>query len=117
MVVENPLNFYLELHKGEFGMRPVYEPRGHKEGQPTETWWFPKFIAEGFVEKYKANIPSVDPNWPDEMAAAVYKDCKPYEEHLARQKTARTSQHQKRWRYIVSTKLSVEQQNKKEDSG
>jgi len=106
LVIDNLINFYLELHKGEFSMKPIYEPQGHlKNGAPMQVWWFPKFIAEGFVEKYKANIPSVDPNWPDELAAAVYRECRPYLDHLARQEAARRVQHPARWEYLVANGL------------
>ena len=93
LVIENRLNFYLELQKGKYGLKPIYEPRGHvKRGVPLQVWWFPKFIAEGFVERYKANTPSIDPNWPDELAAEVYRECMPDIDHLGRQEAARAEQ-------------------------
>jgi hypothetical protein len=108
LVIENQLNFYLELKKGKYGLKPIYEPQGHiKSGAPLQVWWFPKFIAEGFIERFKANTPSVDTNWPDELAAEVYRECRPYIDHLARQEAARAEQVPARWEFLVANGLVV----------
>jgi hypothetical protein len=109
LVTDEPINFYLELHKGECGLHPIYEPQGHVHHPPMHVWWFPRFIAEGFVEKYKANTPSVDPNWPDELAAAVYRECRPYQDHRERQEAARLQQASARWEFLVKSGLVVKE--------
>jgi hypothetical protein len=105
LVVDEPINFYLELQKGKYGMRPIYEPQGHTNHPPKLVWWFPKFIAAGFVERYKANTPSVDPNWPDELAAEIYAECKPFQDHRERQEVALHAQQTARWEFLVANGL------------
>lgn len=99
------LNFYLELHKGEFDLRPIYEPFGHRDGMPIEIWWYPAFIALGFKEKFEANKLCVDPNWPDELAAEVYRECKPFLDHKERINKAAYDQRTARHEYVVKREL------------
>ena len=110
-VAKEPLNFYLELHKGECGLQPIYEPFGHRDDVPLEVWWYPLFIAQGFKEKFAANKMSVDTNWPDESAAEVYRECKPFLDHKERINKAAYDQRTSRHEYIVEMELRQKKSN------
>ena len=97
------LNLYLDTQVGKFGLKPIYEPYGHRSDY-LEVFWFPKWIAQAFLEKFRANEMSVDPKWPDEDAMEVAADCRKFYQRKSTQHKKSYDQQCARHQHLVESR-------------